>query len=171
MVAHLRLFAAIAFVATAAAQTPDVYDLEPADVARLEQTLKANPEDLAARRMLVQYHQRADRVKLDRAEVIRHTLWLIEHHPESDILRTVHFQPGELSTAEHREATRLWAIAPKIAIVQSNAAQFFASLDETLHIRYLEATVVANPDHAGAIRELAFIYARALITPGPLTPR
>jgi hypothetical protein len=121
--------------------------------------------------MLIQYHQRADRLNLDRAEVIRHTLWLIEHHPDSDILRFVHFEPGQLSTSEHREAIRLWASAPKTATVQSNAAQFFASLDETLHIRYLEATVVANPDHAGAIRELAFIYARALITPGPLTPR
>ncbi len=169
MVAHLRLLAAIALVATAAAQSPDVFDLEPADVVRLEAQLKSNPEDLSARRALIQYHQRADRVNFDRAEVTRHTLWVIEHHPDSDILRFVHFAPGQLSSADYQRAVTLWTSAPKSAEAQSNAAQFFNGLDENLHLRYLEATVTANPDHAGAIRALAFIYARALIDPGPFT--
>ncbi len=67
-------------------------DLEPIDVARLEQSLASNPDDFAARLRLMAYQRRSDRagVQEDRTKVIRHTLWLIEHHPDSEIL---HLRP------------------------------------------------------------------------------
>ena len=150
-------------------------DLEPIDVARLEQSLAANPDDFPARLKLMAYHRRSDRAGFqeDRAKVSGHTLWLIEYHPDSEILHSYvsRFQPGELPAAEYQRAVELWAAAPKSASVQWNAASFFGGLDQGLYLHYLEITTVADPEHPYAIRPLADLYALALLEPGSMTSR
>ena len=68
----------------------DILELEESDVARLEQRLAANPDDLQARLKLMAYYQRADRSgRLEaRAKRVQHALWLIEHHPNSELLHS-----------------------------------------------------------------------------------
>lgn len=156
-----------------------ILDLEEADVARLEQQLAANPEDLPARLKLMAYYQRADRSSHpeDQAKRSQYASWLIEHHPDSEILHSPvsQFSQGELTPAECQRAIALWDVAAKAqpanAAVQWNAASFFRNLDLELYIRYLEATAAADPNHPFALRPLAHFYALSILEGGPLASR
>jgi hypothetical protein len=157
----------------------DIVKLEETDVIRLEQQLAANPEDFPTRLKLMAYHQRTDRSshQEDRAKRLQHTLWLIEHHPDSELLHSYcsAFSQGELTTAEYGRAVALWAAAAKAhaaeAAVQYNAASFFRELDPGLHMHYLEATAAADPNHPFALGPLARLYALTVLEGGPLATR
>jgi hypothetical protein len=156
-----------------------ILELEETDVARLERQLAANPDDLPTRLKLMAYHRRADRSSRqeDRAKRVRHALWLIEHHPESEILHSYvsGFSPGELAPADYRRAVALWDAAARVkpgdAAVQWNAASFFQALNPGLHLHYLEATAAADPNHPFALRPLADLYALSILQGGPLAAR
>jgi hypothetical protein len=157
----------------------DILKLEESDVARLEQKLAANPDDFPTRLKLMAYHQRADRAgrREDRAKRVQHALWLIEHHPDSELLHSPvsRFSQGELDPADYRRAVALWDAAAKVkpgdAAVQWNAASFFQDLDPELHMHYLEATAAADPNHPFALRPLADFYALSILGRGPLASR
>jgi hypothetical protein len=157
----------------------DILQLEESDVARLEQRLAANPEDFPTRLKLMAYYQRADRAgrNEDRAQRAQHALWLIEHHPDSELLHSFvsRFSPGELTPADYRRAVALWDAAAKAkpgdAAVQWNAASFFQDLDPELYMHYLEATAAADPNHPFALRPLADFYALSILGGGPLAAR
>jgi hypothetical protein len=157
----------------------DILELEESDVARLEQQLAANPDDFSARLKLMAYHQRADRSgrQEDRAKRVQHALWLIEHHPNSELLHSPvsRFAQRELTPPEYQRAVTLWDTAAKAqtadAAVQWNAASFFQQLDPGLHMHYLEATAAADPNHPFALRPLADFYALSILERGPLASR
>jgi hypothetical protein len=157
----------------------DILTLEESDAARLERDLSANPEDFASRLKLMAYHQRADRTGMpeDRAKRAEHALWLIRHHPDSELLHSPvsRFAKGELSAAAYQRAAALWDAAakarPRDAAVQWNAANFFEDLDPALSLHYLEATAAADPNHPFALRPLAHLYALAILEQGPLAQR
>jgi hypothetical protein len=157
----------------------DILELEETDVARLERQLAVNPDDFPARLKLMAYYQRADRSGRpeDRAKRVQHTLWLIEHHPNSELLHSYvsRFSQGELAPADYRRAVALWDAAAKAqvadAAVQWNAASFFQALDPGLYMHYLEATALADPNHPFALRPLADLYALSILERGPLASR
>jgi len=157
----------------------DILELEETDVARLEQQLAANPDDFPARLKLMAYYQRADRSgrEEDCAKRVQHALWLIEHHPSSELLHSPvsRFSHQELTPAEYRRAVILWESAAKAqpadAAVPWNAASFFEDLDPGLHLHYLEATAAADPNHPFALRPLAHLYALSILERGPLASR
>src|SRR5580700_8950698 len=154
----------------------DIVKLEEGDAALLEQKLAANPEDFPTRLKLMAYHLRADRSSHpeDRSKRVQQVLWLIEHHPDSELLHSYvsHFSKAELAPADYRRAVALWAAAartaPRDAAVEWNAASFFQDLDPELHMQYLEATAVADPNHPFALRPLAYLYALSILEGGPL---
>lgn len=156
-----------------------ILDLEGAQAAQLERRLAANPDDFPTRLKLMAYHRRADRAghQEDRSKRVQHALWLIEHHPQSELLHSPvsRFSPGELSSTDYRRAVALWEAAAKRqraeAVVQWNAASFFEGLDPGLHMHYLESTAAADPNHPFALRPLAHLYALAILERGPLTLR
>ena len=156
-----------------------ILDLEKTDVARLERQLVADPEDLTARLKLMAYHQRADRSSRpeDRAKRAQYALWLIEHHPDSELLHSPvsRFAAGELTVEAYRRAIALWETAAQGHLgegaVQWNAATFFQALDPGLYMHYLEATVAADPNHPYALRPLADFYALSILERGPLAAR
>jgi hypothetical protein len=162
-----------------AQSSPGILQLEDSDVARLEQKLAGSPEDLSTRATLMAYYQRADRAgrSEDRAKRARLALWLIQHHPDSDLLHrpASYFSPGELTAADYRRTVDLWDSAarakPRDARIQWNAASFFRSLDQSLYLRYLEATAAADPNHPDALRPLAYLYTFSIIEGGPLVTR
>jgi hypothetical protein len=157
----------------------DILKLEESDVARLEQKLTANPDDFPTRLKLMAYHQRADRSshQEDRSKRVRHVLWLIEQHPDSELLHSYvsRFSQGELAPADYRRAVALWDAAAKAkpgdAAVQWNAAAFFQDLDPELHMHYLEATAAADPNHPFSLRLLADFSALSILGRGPLASR
>src|ERR1019366_4628189 len=124
-------------------------------------------------------HRRADRGSRqdDRAKRVQHALWLIQHHPDSELLHSFvsGFSPGELTPADYRRAVALWDAAshakPGDAAVEWNAASFFQDLDPELHLHYLEATAAADPNHPFALRPLADFYALSILGRGPLASR
>ena len=136
-----------------------ILELEEADAARLEQRLASNPSDYAARLQLMAYYKRGDHAVREeaRAKRVQHALWLIEHHPDSEILHSyvALFPEQEIRPEELRRAAALWEAAtrsrPADATIQWNAASFFAGLDPGLHLRYLEATAAADPNHPFAL--------------------
>lgn len=95
-----------------------ILGMEESDVANLERQLAANPEDFPARLQLMAYHQRGDRAwrPEDRRKRVQHALWLIEHHPDSELLHSPvsRFEPGELPEADYRRAAALWNTATKL---------------------------------------------------------
>ena len=113
----------------------------------------------------------------DRAKRVQHALWLIEHHPESEILHSPvsRFSQGDLTPAEYRRAASLWDAAAKTkagdAAVQWNAASFVEGLEAERHMHYLEATAAADPNHPFALRPLANLYALSVLNGGPLAAR
>lgn len=155
----------------------DILKLEESDAALLEQKLAANPDDFPSRLKLMAYYQRADRAGRpeDLAKRIHHALWLIEHHPDSELLHSFvsRFSQGELTPADYLRAVALWEAAAKAkpgdAAVQWNAASFFQDLDPGLHLRYLEATAAVDPNHPFALRPLAHLYALSILQQGPLS--
>jgi len=157
----------------------DILALEESDTARLEQRLATNPDDFPARLKLMAYYQRADQSgrREDRAKRVQHALWLIRHHPDSELLHSYvsRFSKGELAPADYRRAVALWDTAAKAkpadAAVQWNAASFFQDLDPGLHMHYLEATAAADPNHPFALRPLADFYALSILERGPLASR
>ena len=157
----------------------DILKLEEPDVARLERQLAANPENFPTRLKLMACHRRADRSgrQEDRAKRLNHTLWLIEHHADSELLHSPvsWLSQSELTPADYRRAITLWEAAarakPGDAAVQWNAASFFQDLDPELHLRYLEATTAADPNHPFALRPLAHLYALSILEQGPLAAR
>jgi tetratricopeptide (TPR) repeat protein len=174
---------------SAAAQAPPMFSpwygealrgiltLEDADIALLERKLAANAEDFPTRLKLIAYHRRADRAKLPEALAKRaqHVRWLIERHPDSELLHSyvARFSRGELPAADERRNVELWEAAVKTgnAAIAWNAANYFEDLDASLHLHYLEATVAADPNHPFALRPLAALYAAAALERGPRSAR
>ena len=155
----------------------DVIDLTEADAAQLERQLNADPENVSARFKLMAYDQRADRAAdpENRARRFQNALWMIEHHPEFELLHSqvLNFSSGEISLVDYRRAVTLWGAASSShandATVQWNAAGFFEGVDSLLHRHYLEATVAADPNHPKALRPLAHLYALAILDGGAST--
>jgi hypothetical protein len=120
----------------------DILELEESDVAQLEKQLAANPDDFPVRLKLMAYYRRGDRasVQADRAKRVHHALWLIEHHPDSEILHSPvsRFTHEELTAADYRRAVVMWNAAAKArpanATGQWNAASFFEDLDPELYM-------------------------------------
>jgi hypothetical protein len=156
-----------------------VLKLEEADVARLEQQLAQHPTDFSARLKLMAYHLRADRDghPEDAAKRLDHTFWLIEHHPESELLHSYvsRFQPGELDEAQYQRAVTAWDAAAKAnpgdAAILWNAASFFEPQDPDLYLSFLEATAATDPNHPKALRPLSHLYALSMLERGPLAAR
>ena len=153
-----------------------ILDLEPADVAALHRRLEANPEDYAARLKLMAYCLRADRASLEASRKQRAdlALWLVEHHPDSEILGSPYaaFGANELPAESANRANQLWSAAiqqnPQDAKVFWNAANFYRARDREKYAGYLEKASAFAPENEHYGRELGMVYAQVILgqTPG-----
>jgi hypothetical protein len=146
-------------------------EMEPADVRALETRLAADPEDFAARLKLMAYCMRADRVALElstrqRVELV---LWLVEHHPESEILASPYalLEPKDLSGEPLERATRLWRGAlqkyPGNPDILWHAAVFYAPRDRQMYLNCAEAAVALTPQDERGGTNLGLFYAQAIL--------
>src|SRR5579863_1192880 len=119
----------------------DILKLEDSEVPPLERKLAANPQDFPTRLKLMAYELRADRVNHpeDRARRVQHVLWLIQHHPESELLHSYvsRVSKRDLGEGAYQRIVALWDAAskskPRDAAVLWNAASFFQELDPELY--------------------------------------
>lgn len=139
-------------------------DLNKSDIPKLNLELTQNPEDQSTRlKLLAYYHRTRDAARIPLV------LWLIEHHPDSELLHSgfTRLLPMDLSATNEQHAIRLWQQAPNNATTCWNAAFFFETLNPELHRHYLERTVAADPNHPFALRPLAHLYAEGLLAGKP----
>jgi Flp pilus assembly protein TadD len=152
----------------------DVLALETEDVQKLEQRLTENPDDFAARLKLIAYAMRADRAGLEESRRSRTDLvsWLVENRPDSEIHRSPYsmLQRGQLTPEQLERAMRLWdSVAkarPSDARVMWNAANFYRTIDDSLHRAFLERAVALAPGNENYTLELGGLYASAILRNG-----
>jgi len=155
-----------------------VQSMTAADADNLESQLKKNPEDLEAREKLVTFYSRD--LQKQQPEILakviparrRHILWLIENHPDSDLLTgaVTRLNPGsskQFADAQgYEEAKRLWlSIADRSGAtptVLGNAALFFEVSDKLTAERLLLRAKILDNSEQWSIR-LGRLYGLALL--------
>lgn len=142
--------------------------LPPEEVNRLERAVAEDPEDLAARTKLI-IHYLVTGVNEPRA---RHVLWLIEHHPEAEVLREplLFREPGPLQDVEaYSRATVLWrwqaALHPFDPRVILNAAHFFSIPGEDIYESeyWVKRALEIEPASQHWRLRLALLYSGSLL--------
>jgi len=147
-----------------------VQEMQPKDVADLETRLAANAEDETARVRLIVYYNlddQADRPesKTRRIEAMQ---WLVEHHPDSDILTAGY---GFLSYRDNTPDVRaifdpLWDSALHFHRtddrVFANAARFYFDRDPRLYALYAERAFELSPENVDYARALGTVYGLAI---------
>ena len=151
-----------------------ILQLEPSDVAALEARLAKDPDDFGARLKLIAYTMRADRAGLpeSRRHRVDLVLWLVEHHPNSEILASPYgtLAPVDLTPEQRERAMSLWASETRAsadARLMWNAANFYRQLDRQLYIATLESAVSLAPDNQNYALPLGLTYAGAILTIDP----
>lgn len=143
----------------------------------IETYLLANPDDVAARGRLIAYYYRNGA----RAPRLKHILWLIEHHPESEIagFSSTGISPtgGILNdAADYRRARELWLDQtrrnPADARVLANAANFFSqpAADAATAEELLKQLRRLDPKNQIWAQRLASLYVGAILRPGSFDP-
>ncbi|HLK56374.1 MAG TPA: hypothetical protein VKU00_07405 [Chthonomonadaceae bacterium] len=138
------------------------------EVKELEHSLLEDPEDLQARtELLIHYMMESFHSKNALKSHMRHSLWLIQHHPDSDLAGTPFVLPQRRKNKEALEDMKWWWIHqvanyPENAMVLGNAAKFFIHTfpDDWLQARnwlhaaeQLDSTNPEWPEQAGLLFE------------------
>jgi len=152
---------------TAAPRLPQEITAE--DAKALEEGLKANPDNRAAREKLITYYFRANLMSRapgleERRE--QHIFWLIEHHPDSELAGSPEagIQPVGLSgsTEGYQHGKQLWLqqveTHPENLRVLCNAAAFVSLWDSKVGRELLEKALILDPSDARASSMLAQSY-------------
>jgi len=146
------------------------------DMERLESELKTNPEAAKAREKLLYRYalQSGVQAVIDPQTIIarrrEHILWLIEHHPDSDLLGRSfsRISPAgvQADSQGYELARKLWlsqtARPGAAAASLANAAYFFEIVDKSVAEKLLVLLRSVQPDDRWTLR-LGRLYAFALL--------
>ena len=155
----------------------DGYTLTPAEADGLEASLKSSPDDLAARARLLGFYFRGSAMRLHGRDATiearrRHILWLIAHHPESEVIdlseatidRTGHALADQ---AGYDQASRLWIEHArrheKSPAILGRAARFFQLSDKDRTISLLRQAQHAATDDREWSSRIGYVYALAIL--------
>ncbi len=143
---------------------------------RLETSLQSNAEDLAARTKLLGFYARGAMRLIGHDATIegrrRHILWLIEHHPESEVtdLSEMTIDRAGHSLADpsgYEQAAMLWMEAARLhgdsAAVLGHAAKFFQLSDKERAIALLREARRVAPDNPQYAAQMGYVYALAIL--------
>lgn len=152
------------------------YRLTKAQVEALEAALTGNPDDLATRTKLLGFYFRGAINVYGREATIaarrRHILWLIEHHPGSEVvgLSEATIDPAGHSLADnegYEQAAKLWMLKAQLAGNRTaelgNAARFFRLADKERSAALLKRAQQAAPNDAEWSNHLGYLYALAIL--------
>jgi len=142
-------------------------------VAEIETEVVRNPEDLELRGKLLQYYF----AKAQGQEWARHLIWLVERHPESQLLSPgwpgsdVVSVRGILADDRLIETLRgLWQRAtvanPSNVAVLRNSARFHAGQDLAAAVSDLRRARMVDPQDQRVVQDLNMVEARAWMTDG-----
>ena len=153
------------------------YALSQAEAEGLESSLKSSPDDLAARTKLLGFYFRGGAMRLYGRDATiearrRHILWLIEHHPESEVvaLSETTIDPAGHALADkagYEQVSKLWIEQArrheKSAAVLGHAAKFFQLSDKDRTISLLKQAQHAAPDNRELSSRIGYVYALAIL--------
>jgi len=152
------------------------YRLAKTEVEALEAALAGNPDDLATRTKLLGFYFRGAINLYGREATIaarrRHILWLIEHHPGSEVvgLSEASLDPAGHSLADkdgYEQAAKLWTLKAQLAssntAVLGNAARFYRLSDKERSAALLKQAQQAAPNNAEWSSQLGYLYALAIL--------
>jgi hypothetical protein len=152
------------------------YRLERSEAASLESLLEANPGDLAARTKLLGFYFRGA-VRIYGADATiaarrRHILWLVRHHPGSEIaaLSEVTIDPTGHALADkdgYEQLSTLWKEqvqhqARDVAVL-GNAAKFFQLSDKEQSTSLLEQAQRLDPGNRQWSARIGYVYALGIL--------
>jgi hypothetical protein len=154
----------------------DGFGLSRAAAEGLETSLQNNSDDLVARTKLLGFYARGASKLIGHDATIearrRHILWLIEHHPESDVTglseATIDRAGHSLADpAGYEQAATLWMEQARqhqdSAPILSHAARFFQLSDKERAIMLLKQAHRAAPDTAEYRAHMGYVYALAIL--------
>lgn len=139
------------------------------EAAALEQGLATDPSNFRARQKLIVYYFRA-KLKDFSAETEenweRNVLWVIEHHPESQIAGTPYADILPMATPEteagYQRGKELWLAQtgkhPHDRVIVRHAAQYLMVLDGRTACGLLENALAADPRNVETASLLAHAY-------------
>lgn len=142
----------------------------------LENRLAKNPEDIKARALLGAYYQR----HAMRSQRLKNIFWLIEHHPDSELLRSSAFgisaEESPLNDiASYERAKALWLVlshdGQQNPQVLWNAGSFIAQFDPARAEQLALAGKNLEPSDPRWNDRLAGLYAKAVFTGGRMRPQ
>jgi hypothetical protein len=122
------------------------------EAAELDALVTKNPEDIASTRKLLTFYQLSGQRVMGLDAMVaarrRHLLWLIEHHPESELLADFRIVPSD--PTGYAQAKALWlartaASRTSIAVL-SNAANYFQAADRQKAEEILLRLQAIDPD-------------------------
>ena len=143
---------------------------------RLEERLNRNPEDIKSRALLTAYYFR----HAMRRQRLDNVLWLIEHHPESELLRSSAFvisaEDSPLNDmASYERAKALWLVIAQQRQqnpqVLWNGCSFILQFDPARAEQLAIAGKILEPSNPRWNERLAFLYSKAVFTGGRMRPQ
>ncbi len=142
----------------------------------LEARLGSTPKDIKTRALLTAYYYR----HAMRRQRLKNVFWLIEHHPESELLQNIAFAiPAEDSPvsdmASYERAKALWFSISQTAQqnpqILWNACSFIIQFDPARTEQLTLAGKTLEPNDQRWNERLAFLYAKAVFTGGRMRPQ
>jgi hypothetical protein len=141
------------------------------DAKALEEGLAKNPDNLTARERLISYYFEAVLTsKTPELEEKReqHILWLIEHHPESELAGSPEAEIMPMgftgSTEGYQRGKQLWLEQvgkhPDSQRILLNAAEFLSLFDRKIGKELLEKAAALNPSDTEISDKLAHSFER-----------
>ena len=140
--------------------------LSSQDADDLEAKLKANPNDLSIRAILLGYYFGKDERPIIETRQ-NHILWVIENHPESELAGRPECEVNQFLNQEHfSQAKKTWLNQLELhkneVTVVGNAANFFFLADKELAESLLKQAEIMDPNNPEWPEQLGFLYSLEL---------
>ncbi len=152
------------------------YGISVDEASRLEESLTRDPNDLAARAQLLGYYFAAGGRRLSaeaaRQARLRHILWLVQNHPESELagLPPATIDPTGHPLADQEGYEKVKALWLEQAekhkdnpVVLANAAWFFKLPDKPIAAQLLKRAQAVDPGNRNWSGGLGFVYAAGIV--------
>jgi TonB family protein len=142
---------------------------------QLQERLHRNPEDIKTRALLSAYYFR----HAMRRQRLENVFWLIDHHPESELLQCRAFAISAEDSpindmASYERAKALWLSISQKAHqnpeILWNAGSFIIQFDPSRTEQLTLAGKAVEPNNQRWNERLAFLYSKAVFTGGRMRP-
>ena len=143
--------------------------LSPEQAQALEDKIKTNPEDTAARTQLLDHYSRLQFRSAEARQARQgHILWMIDHHPESDVRGPSMSLDPRFDGAAYEEGKKLWLkqvqVHPENLSILDHAANYLLLVDRDAAEELWKKAESSEPANPRWPEKLAHLYNLSAIT-------